>query len=76
MHLKQKIPVLCKLHSDMSDSAVGCASSVNESIIYSNQIIFKQKQKLILSCCGAGIILLGVSYSKEIKPVNPKGHQP
>lgn len=31
MHLKQKITVLHKLHSDMSDSAVGCESSVNDS---------------------------------------------
>ena len=76
MPLKQKITVLHKLHSAMSDSAVGCESSVNESIIYSNQVIFKQKQKLILSYCGAGKRLSGVPYSKEIKPVNPKGNQP
>ena len=33
--LTQKIPVLHKLHSSVSDSAVGRESSVNESIIYS-----------------------------------------
>ena len=76
MQLKQKIPALHKLHSDMSDSTVGCESSINESIIYSNQMIFKQRQKLILSNCGARKRLSGVSYSKEIKPVNPKGNQP
>ena len=76
MHLKQKIPVLCKLHSDVSDSAIGCASSGNESVIYSNQIIFKQKQKSMLPHCGVAKRLSGVPYSKEIKPVHPKGNQP
>ena len=43
MCLKEKIHVLDKLYSGMSDSALGCEFNVNESSVCIKSGVFKQK---------------------------------